>query len=307
VPEHNPGDFRIIHDFSFPHDNCLNSSVPRHTYLGECFVLALGMLDDISQEVLRLRSAGHRVNLWGRDLKSCFCQILECPSTWQYQCFHGSDGSLYFDLTAPMGAVPSTMKAMRLGTVPLHAHIHEGHFMILYIKNFNAVDAEEEAAASASSFDKKMDLLNFRFNLEEDPTSVKLVLRIEVDCDSLMLRLGAEKLKDTQELLLLWPRDRKLATLTELRSFAGKLLNICKVVPQSRPFISRVLEMIRCPQGSCCSGVVGLDETLQKDILWWKQFLPSCNGIKMIRSLDCGPTDSDFSMDASLEGVCASS
>jgi hypothetical protein len=132
---------------------------------------------------------------------------------------------------------------------------------------------------------------------------VKLVLGIEVDCDNLMLCSGAEKLKDTQKLLLLWPKDRKLATLTELRSLAGKLLNIFKVVPQSRPFISRILEKICCPQGSCGSEVVSLDEALQKDILWWKQFLSSCNGIKMIRSLDCGPTDSNLSMDASPEGA----
>jgi hypothetical protein len=127
VPKHNPGDYRIIHELSFPSEDCLNSSVPRHTYIGDCFVLALGKLDDVAQEVFRLRSAGYRVNLWGLDLKSCFRQILECPSIWQYQCFCGPDDSLYFELTALMGAVPSAMKAMRLGSVPLYAHIREGH------------------------------------------------------------------------------------------------------------------------------------------------------------------------------------
>jgi hypothetical protein len=66
-----------------------------------------------------------------------------------------------------MGALLSAMKAMRLGSVPLYAHICEGHLMILYIDNFTTVDTEEETTASASSFDKKMDLLNFLLNLEK--------------------------------------------------------------------------------------------------------------------------------------------
>jgi hypothetical protein len=48
-----------------------------------------------------------------------------------------------------------------------------------------------------------------------------------------------------------------------------------------------------------------LDEASQRDIMWWKNFLPFCNGIKIIRSLDCGPTDSDLSMNASPEGAGA--
>jgi hypothetical protein len=48
-----------------------------------------------------------------------------------------------------------------------------------------------------------------------------------------------------------------------------------------------------------------LDNKLQKDVNWWRMYLPSCNGIKMMRSLACGPTDGDLSMDASTEGAGA--
>jgi hypothetical protein len=68
VPKNSPGDFRIIHNFSFPAEDCLNLTVPRHTYLGECFVLTLGKLDEVAQEVLGLKSHGHNVKIWGRDL-----------------------------------------------------------------------------------------------------------------------------------------------------------------------------------------------------------------------------------------------
>jgi hypothetical protein len=307
VPKDTPGEFRIINDLSFPADDCLNSSVPRHTYLGECFVLALGKLDEVAQEIFRLKSLGHGVRIWGRDLKSCFRQVMECPSSWQYQGFSGPDGQIYFDLTALMGSVPSAMKAMCLGSLPLHAHIQEGHFMILYIDDFTGVDVDTEAEASAASFDEKLQRLNLLQNIAkiEPPTASKKVLGIEVDCESLVLRLDEHKLNDIQNLLDYWPEARISATLTELRSLAGKLLNICKVVPQSRPFISCILEKIRCPHGTCGSELVILDSELQKDINWWKLYLPSCNGIRMIRSLDCGPTDADLSMDASPEGAGA--
>jgi hypothetical protein len=51
--------------------------------------------------------------------------------------------------------------------------------------------------------------------------------------------------------------------------------------------------------------IIILDNDLQKDVSWWKLYLPSYNGIRMIRSLDCGPTDGDLSMDASPEGASA--
>jgi hypothetical protein len=307
VPKDIPGDFRIIHDLSFPSEDCLNFAVPRHTYLGKCFVLALGKVDEVAQEIFRLRSLGHKVRLWGRDLKSCFRQVMECPSSWQYQGFCGPDNSIFFDLTALMGSVPSAMKAMRLGSLPVHAHIQEGHFMILYIDDFTGVDIEEEAEASAASFDEKLWCLNLMQNVAkiEAPTPVKKVLGVEVDCDNMILRLDSLKIQEIQKLLNSWSVVRDSATLTELRSLAGKLLNVCKVVPQSRPFISRILEKIRCPRGTEGSYIIRLDNELQKDVNWWKLFLPSCNGIRIIRSLDCGPTDGDLSMDASPEGAGA--
>jgi hypothetical protein len=203
VPKDSPGDFRIIHDLSFPAEDCLNASVPRHTYLEDYFVLALAKVDDVAQKVLCLHLAGHKAMLWGHDLKSCFRQVLECPSTWQFQCFFGPDGRFYIDLTALMGAVPSAMKAMRLGSVPLHAHIKEGHFTVLYIDDYTGVDKEEDAPASVASFDLKLASLNLRQTVEkqEDPCYVKTVLGIEVDCLTMTLRLSQGKLLHIKSLL----------------------------------------------------------------------------------------------------------
>jgi hypothetical protein len=105
-----------------------------------------------------------------------------------------------------MGSVPSAMKAMRLGSLPLHAHIQEGHFMILYIDDFTGVDIEAEAAASAASFDERLRLSNLKQNIAkiEAPTISNKVLGIEVDCENLILRLDAKKLQNIQSFLNLW-------------------------------------------------------------------------------------------------------
>jgi hypothetical protein len=218
VPKDIPGTFRIIHDLSLPPDDCLNKDVPRHTYLGDCFIVALATVDDIAMEIFHLKSLGHEVLLWGRDLKSCFRQILECPSSWHTQCFRGEDSLLYFDLTALMGRVTSEMKAMRLGFVPAFAHRAEGHFVMLYVDDYSGVDAAELAFASAASFDEKLSRLNLQQNTAkiEDPTSSKIVMGIEFDCVAMEMRLGHQKLHAIKQFLESWPPTKYHATLTEL-------------------------------------------------------------------------------------------
>jgi hypothetical protein len=43
----------------------------------------MAFIDDIVQEVFRLKKNGHdEVLLWGRDLSDCFRQIPLCPSSY---------------------------------------------------------------------------------------------------------------------------------------------------------------------------------------------------------------------------------
>jgi hypothetical protein len=285
----------------------LNKNVAWHTFLGDCFILALAKVDDVADEVIRIHESGFEPLIWGRDMKSCFRQIYECLSSWHLQCIQDDKGFLYFDVTALMGSVLAAMKAMRVGSVPLYSHVKEGHFVTLYIDDFTGVDKAEDAVSSVASFDQKLRDLNLIQNekKKEEPNAIKIVLGIEFDCVAMEMRLNAEKLVDINTLLDQWPPHKPSATLSELRSLAGKLLNICKVVPQSRPFVSRILEHVRIPSGARGSQIIPLDQGLQADIRWWKSFLPFSNGIRIMRSLNCGPADANLSMDASFCGAGA--
>ena len=63
-------------------------------------------------------------------------------------------------LTALMGTVHSEAKAMRLGSLLVHAHNTDGHFTVLYVDDFTGVDPAEAAWKSASDFDSKLRRLN---------------------------------------------------------------------------------------------------------------------------------------------------
>lgn len=307
VPKKDPGTFRIIHDLSMPEGDCLNMSVARHTFLGSCFVLTLASVDDVAYEVLRLHNLGLRPVIWGRDLKSAFRQIHECPSSWHLQCFKGEDGLLYVDLTALMGSVTSEMKLMRLGCVPAHAHNKEGHFVVLYVDDYTGVDPEDIAHESVKSFDAKLDRIGMVRNKEKDeaPSFVKNLLGIEFDCNKLTMRLSPTKLQETLTLLSFWDSSKSEASLKNIRSLAGKLLHVSKVVPQSRPFLSRILNHLCGPSRRSSNTLISLDAEFQKDIRWWKTYLPFCNGIRLIRHLNYGPVDGDYSTDASPLGAGA--
>jgi hypothetical protein len=306
VPKNVPGEYRIIHDLSIPEDDCLNMAVSRHTYLGNCFVLSLASVDDVAQKILRLHDSGLDPVLWGRDLKSAFRQIRECPSSWHLQCFCGEDGLLYVDLTALMGSVTSEMKLMRLGSVPAHAHNAEGHFVVLYVDDYTGVDPAITAHESVKSFNFKLDKIGLIRNKDKDecPSQIKKLLGIEFDCSKLEMRLGPDKLQATFFLLSDWSSKLEVS-LKDLRSLAGKLLNITKIVQQSRLFLSRILNLLRGPSGCSSKLLILLDEERKSDIRWWSTFLPFCNGIRLICHLNYGPVDGDFSFDASPCGAGA--
>jgi hypothetical protein len=118
------------------------------------------------------------------------------------------------------------------------------------------------------------------------------------------MRLGPEKLQAISTLLSDWSAKLEVS-LKDLRSLAGKLLNITKIVPQSRPFLSKILNLLRGPSGNSSKSLVALDEEMKSDIKWWTTFLPFCNGIRIIRHLNYGPVDGDFSFDASPLGAGA--
>ena len=98
----------------------------------------------------------------------------------------------------------------------------------------------------------------------------------------------------------LWLQKKKSETLQELQSLVGKLSFISSCVHASRVFIARLLNWLRQLHGTKPAQVI--PEYVRKDLLWWKMFLPSFNGISMMLVEEWGKPDELFAYDACPSG-----
>jgi hypothetical protein len=108
-----------------------------------------------------------------------------------------------------------------------------------------------------------------------DPCKVITFLGIELDTESMELRLPEDKLKALkQELLEFSTRVR--ANKRQLQSLAGKLNWAASVVTGGRTFIRRIIDAIKLLKQDCHK--IRLRAGVLSDIGWWLKFMPSFNG-----------------------------
>ena len=116
-----------------------------------------------------------------------------------------------------------------------------------------------------------------------------------------MLRLPPEKLLKLKEQLLWW-KDRRSCTKSDLQSLAGSLQHACKVVRPGRTFLRRVFELLRGVHQSY--HFIRLSRGMHSDLAWWDLFLDSWNGVSLLRPSRLASPDHEFYTDASGSYGC---
>ena len=109
------------------------------------------------------------------------------------------------------------------------------------------------------------------------PSLSVVFLGIEIDSNSMTLRLPEEKLMELKALILGW-LGKKVMVARDLRSLVGKLEHACRVIC---PGMRRMLDLL--------SGVksnhrhIRLSASFHSDLMWWHLFLSSWNGVLMVQ------------------------
>ena len=134
------------------------------------------------------------------------------------------------------------------------------------------------------------------------PSSILTFLGIEMDTTNMQLRLPREKLDRLYQLITEWS-IKKLCTKRELDSLIGQLQHACAVVKAGRSFLRRMIELSKIAHKPC--HYIRLNRSFHSDLMWWRLFLHSWNGISMMSTLM--PTYRDLSIisDASGTWGCA--
>jgi hypothetical protein len=153
---------------------------------------------------------------------------------------------------------------------------------IHYLDDFLGVGPASAAPEFSCQFERFCDRLGLRIKESKSITGTTADFGgIELDTLAMEARLPPAKLHKATELVEHALKKGKLS-LQELQSLIGFLSFCCKVVPLGRSFLRRLYDATSNYTRSDTKRR-RLTAEMKADLRWWKQFLPSWNGIAIIR------------------------
>ena len=106
-------------------------------------------------------------------------------------------------------------------------------------------------------------------------------LGVNFDTVRLEMSIPPAKLSEVQEEVSLWQRKTKTTKKT-LQQLLGKLMWVSKCVRFSRPFMGRLLGLLKSIHHLPNNRKVPLTDACQLDLKWWGRFLRRFNGVELM-------------------------
>ncbi|XP_077781388.1 uncharacterized protein LOC144327059 [Podarcis muralis] len=293
VPKKAPGEFRMIHNLSYPKGTSVNDAIPQEM----CTV----KYSSFDQAVRLVRSFGRGAFLAKCDIESAFRLLPVHPEDYRWLGFK-FQGAFFIDKAMPMGcsiacAAFETFStflewALKFRTGALGV----GH----YLDDFILVASDAGKCRSLLlAFESLARELGVPLAGEktEGPVTTMTYLGIELDTVAQTSRLPAEKLVALRELIGQMLPLKKV-TLRQIQSLLGHLNFACRVISPGRPFCGRLAKLstgLRSPHHR-----VRLSKAVKADLLVWLQFLDGFNGISLWQ--DSLALQSDFQVHSDAAG-----
>lgn len=297
---------RVIHHLSFPYgaNSCsINAGIEREP-------LVLGRFDDACNAI---RRAGRGCFLIKLDVEAAYKQV---PVRPEDRALLGLkwDGEYYYELVLPFGLRSSGVR-WELYAAALH-HFFRHHLrirlVIHYVDDFLFVVAGLERAQRALDGAVALcDHLHIPLSIKkrEGPITCLTFLGIELDTVAMEARLGAPRLAELQQLLLVWSGAKHECSLRELQSLTGKLNFACGVVRRGRAYLRRLIEMQRAFKATAHTTMSTrhrLSHAARGDVRWWREFIAGWNGRALLYELEWTSAERiELFTDACLEGYGA--
>ena len=289
---------RVNVDLSFPPGSSVNAGVDPDTYLGSEFLLTLPSIDYITSQVLKL---GKGSLIYKIDISRAFRHIKIDPS--DYNLLGLSFNSYFIDTCLPFGFRHGSAIFQHLSDSIRYMMLSRGHHVINYIDD---IIGQATRSLADSSFNTPHDLLG---ELGLDISPKKLVypstqatcLGVIINTENFTVSVPDEKLAEIKQVCSQW-QNRAYCNKRDLQSLLDKLLYVTKCVKAPRPFLNRMLELLR--QSDKQDKIV-LKEDFHRDLHWFNQFLTQFNGVAFFSH---DPVHFHIELDASLQGlgaVCA--
>ena len=135
----------------------------------------------------------------------------------------------------------------------------------------------------------------------EGPSTCLTILGIELDSLNLLARLPQDKFDRITALLEDWSQKR-WCKRKELESLIGHLQHACKVVPQGRSFLRRMINLLCAFRRD--DHPIRLNQEFFLDLAWWQEFFQSWNGCSFLQYPQWAPLP-DFEVSSDASGALA--
>lgn len=297
VPKHDGGE-RRIHHLSFPHQTSVNDCIPP-----EWAYLKYTTLENIFTNT---RTAGRGSTIIKRDLKDAFRSVPIATSQRWLLGFHWNN-SYYHENCLPFGLATAPF-LFNLFAEGLHWILqHFLHWKLLqhYLDDFILIlphpPESREVQKAAEDYITITNYLGVQRNDKKDAEgNVVEVLGVEIDTNTMQARLSSHKMHRALEEVTTALKTGHL-TLHKAQKLAGYLSFCSAVVTLGRTYMRRIWNFMGT--FTSLSAHRPLTTAIRKDLEWWKDLLPSFNGIRLFD--DTARPVFHLYTDASLQGLGA--
>ena len=279
VPKKEPGEYRMIHDLSYPRSNSVNAYIPRSA--------SAVQYETLDQAIQLVVEAGKNALIAKTDIENAYRIVPVHPSSIHLLGM-SCNGVYYFDAFLPFGlsqscAIFETFSTAlqwclkRMSPLTRITHILDDFIFI-------GPEKTNLAQAGLSSFltlSKELGV-PVKHSKTVVPTTCAILHGIEVDTIASEARLPQEKLSKATQLLSDMQK-RKKVTLKQLQELLGFLNFICKVVVPGRVFLRRLTDLTKGLQSP--NHFIRLTKAARSDLSTWLSFLQAHNGISILRPL----------------------
>ena len=272
VPKKAPGEYRIIHDLSFPEGQSVNSYIPTSN--------STVQYESIDNVIDLIRKFGTNVLMAKTDIEDGFRNIPIHPDDYHLLGFQWN-GNYYFDKCLPMGASSSCQIFEKVST-SLHwimINKYQASGMSHLIDDFFFIGPPHSQKCMHDLLNFQILCNNLGIPIKKSktviPTTTLTIYGIEVDSIAMESRLPNDKLDRLRELLATMAK-RKKASLKELQSLIGLLNFACCVITPGRAFLRRIIDL------TCNTfrphHLIRINAEARSDIKAWQDFILDFNG-----------------------------
>ena len=289
-----PGKWRLILDLSSLEGHSVNDGIPKTPFSVQYITV------DTLIEGIMARGQGTLMAKF--DVASAYRNVAIHPGDrpllgmmWR--------GKYYVDMVLPFGlrSAPYIFTAIADTVQWMATHNHGVDFLQHYLDDFLTLGPP----ASPVCYNNLQTCIQLCTKLGlplhpdklEGPSTCLSILGIELDSSTLQARLPPQKRERIIALLGTWA-GKRFCRRRELESLIGHLHHACKVAPQGRTFLRRMINLLCTFRRD--DHPIRLNQEFQRDLTWWHELFLSWDGLSFFQMPQWAPLpDFQVSSDAS--------